>query len=64
LFLVVVGLIGMLMREVGLAKYVGSNRYLLQWVVARKGRRPTCLVYCNTLLSDCCGYIVENLTHR
>jgi hypothetical protein len=60
LFLVVVGFIGMLMWEVSLAKYVGSNRYLLQWVVARKGNGTTCLVYCNTLLSDCCGYIVED----
>jgi hypothetical protein len=33
------------MREVGLAKYIGSKRYLPQGVVGRKGReQPTLFI--------------------
>lgn len=33
------------MREVGLAKYIGSKRYLPQWDVSKKGReQPTLFI--------------------
>ncbi len=59
------GLVGVLMREGGSAKYVVSNRYLPRWVVGRNGRGTTYLVYCNTLVGgDRCDCVVEDLMHR
>jgi hypothetical protein len=33
------------MREVGLAKYIGSKKYLPQWVIGKKGmEQPTLFI--------------------
>ncbi len=58
------GLVGVLMREVGSAKLVVSNRYLPRWVVGRNGRGTTYLVYCNTVVGDRCDCVVEDLMLR